>query len=185
MTLIALSFVCFAITGAFLFLGAKWACSAMFPLFFLAFMIPLPEIVVDTSGRSLQTGFRGSGQLVVSHHRDSVFANRNAVSASGNDYYRGQGMQRYTIDLSLDNYQLTGSKHVPADNVATSAVSGRSDSVRPFPKRRAYFGDRAALRAHRSPDDPQRDSSSRRSLLFCSVAASTFCDAVVVPAARD
>ena len=48
MTLVALSFVCFAITGVFLFLGAKWARSAMFPLFFLAFMIPLPEIVVDT-----------------------------------------------------------------------------------------------------------------------------------------
>jgi exosortase C (VPDSG-CTERM-specific) len=48
MTLIALSFVCFTITGVFLFLGTKWARSAMFPLFFLAFMIPLPEIVVDT-----------------------------------------------------------------------------------------------------------------------------------------
>ena len=48
MTLIALSFVCFTITGVFLFLGAKWARSAMFPLFFLAFMIPLPEIAVDT-----------------------------------------------------------------------------------------------------------------------------------------
>src|SRR5262249_4420857 len=48
MTLIALSFVCFAITGAFLFLGTKWARSAMFPLFFLVFFIPLPEIVVDT-----------------------------------------------------------------------------------------------------------------------------------------
>jgi exosortase C (VPDSG-CTERM-specific) len=48
MTLVALSFVCFAITGAFLFLGAKWARSAMFPLFFLAFFIPLPEVVVDT-----------------------------------------------------------------------------------------------------------------------------------------
>ena len=48
MTLIALSFVCFAIAGAFLFLGAAWARSAMFPLFFLAFMIPLPAIVVDT-----------------------------------------------------------------------------------------------------------------------------------------
>ena len=48
MTLIALSFVCFAISGAFLFLGTKWARSAMFPLFFLAFFIPLPEIVVDT-----------------------------------------------------------------------------------------------------------------------------------------
>ena len=48
MTLVALSFVCFAISGAFLFLGTKWARSAMFPLFFLAFFIPLPEIVVDT-----------------------------------------------------------------------------------------------------------------------------------------
>ena len=38
----------FCITGVFLFLGAKWARSAMFPLFFLAFMIPLPEIAVDT-----------------------------------------------------------------------------------------------------------------------------------------
>jgi exosortase C (VPDSG-CTERM-specific) len=47
MTLIALSFVCFAISGVFLFLGTKWARSAMFPLFFLAFFIPLPEIVVD------------------------------------------------------------------------------------------------------------------------------------------
>jgi exosortase C (VPDSG-CTERM-specific) len=48
MTLIALSFVCFAIAGAFLFLGAAWARSAMFPLFFLAFMIPLPGTLVDT-----------------------------------------------------------------------------------------------------------------------------------------
>jgi len=47
MTLIALSFVCFVIAGAFLFLGGKWAYSAMFPLFFLAFMIPLPEAAVD------------------------------------------------------------------------------------------------------------------------------------------
>src|SRR5213082_3277454 len=47
MTLFALSFVCFAIAGAFLFLGSKWARSAMFPHFFLAFMIPLPEAAVD------------------------------------------------------------------------------------------------------------------------------------------
>jgi exosortase C (VPDSG-CTERM-specific) len=48
MTLIALSFVCFVIAGTFLFLGSKWARSAMFPLFFLAFMIPLPEAAVDS-----------------------------------------------------------------------------------------------------------------------------------------
>src|SRR6266480_3134602 len=47
MTLIALSFVCFVIAGTFLFLGSKWARSAMFPLFFLAFTIPLPEGAVD------------------------------------------------------------------------------------------------------------------------------------------
>jgi exosortase C (VPDSG-CTERM-specific) len=47
MTLIALSFVCFVIAGTFLFLGSKWARSAMFPLFFLAFMIPLPRATVD------------------------------------------------------------------------------------------------------------------------------------------
>ena len=47
MTLIALSFFCFVIAGIFLFLGSKWARSAMFPLFFLAFMIPLPEAAVD------------------------------------------------------------------------------------------------------------------------------------------
>jgi exosortase C (VPDSG-CTERM-specific) len=48
MTLLALSFVCFVIAGTFLFLGSKWARSAMFPLFFFAFMIPLPEAVVDS-----------------------------------------------------------------------------------------------------------------------------------------
>ncbi len=47
MTLIALSFVSFVIAGTFLFLGGKWARSAMFPLVFLAFMIPLPEAAVD------------------------------------------------------------------------------------------------------------------------------------------
>jgi len=47
MTLTALSFVCFVIAGIFLFLGSKWARSAMFPLFFFAFMIPLPEAAVD------------------------------------------------------------------------------------------------------------------------------------------
>jgi len=47
MMLIAFSFVCFVIAGTFLFLGRKWARSAMFPLFFLTFMIPLPEAAVD------------------------------------------------------------------------------------------------------------------------------------------
>jgi exosortase C (VPDSG-CTERM-specific) len=47
MTLIAFSFVCFVIAGTFLFLGSRWARSAMFPLFFLAFMVPLPEAAVD------------------------------------------------------------------------------------------------------------------------------------------
>src|SRR6266496_621001 len=48
MTLIALAFLCFVIAGTFLFLGSKWARSAMFPLFFLAFIIPLPEAAVNS-----------------------------------------------------------------------------------------------------------------------------------------
>ena len=93
-------------------------------------------------------------------------------------------MQRYTIELGLDNYQPTRSKHVPADNVATIALGGSCDPVGSFAKCHAYFGDLVALRVHRSPYDRERDSSSRWPLLFCSVAASTFRDALVVPTAR-
>src|SRR6476646_430719 len=90
-------------------------------------------------------------------------------------------MQRYTIELSFDNHQLAGSKHVPPCDVATSAVDGSSDSVRSFAKCAAHFSDFTALRAHWSSHDQQRDSSSWWSRLFCVVVNSTVRDVMVAP----
>ncbi len=45
---IALSFICFVIGGAFLFLGKNWLKAAMFPFAFLFFMIPLPDSVANS-----------------------------------------------------------------------------------------------------------------------------------------
>ena len=94
-------------------------------------------------------------------------------------------MQRYTIELSFDNHQLAGGKHVPLCNVAPSAVDGSSDSVRSFAKCAAHFSDLSALRAHWSSHDQQRDSSAWWSLLFCVVVSSTFRDVMVAPATGD
>src|SRR5262249_12807685 len=88
-------------------------------------------------------------------------------------------------DLSFDNHQLTGSKHVPTDNLATSAVGGSSDSVRSLAKCAAHFSDLTALCAHWSPHDQQRDSSSGWAVLFYVVANSTFRDSMVAPATGD
>jgi len=45
---IALSFICFVIAGAFLFLGKNWMKVAMFPFAFLFFMIPLPDSIANS-----------------------------------------------------------------------------------------------------------------------------------------
>src|SRR4030095_12204988 len=100
-------------------------------------------------------------------------------------YHRGKGMQRYTIDLSFDNHQLAGGKHVPPCDVATSPFDGSSDSVRSFAKCAAHFSDLTALRAHWSPHDQQRDSSAWWSRVFCVVVNSTFRDVMVAPATGD
>jgi exosortase C (VPDSG-CTERM-specific) len=47
LTLTTFAFVCFFVAGAFAFLGGKWVRAATFPVFFLAFMIPMPEAMVD------------------------------------------------------------------------------------------------------------------------------------------
>lgn len=47
LTLMALSFVCFAAAGGFLFLGRKWMAAAAFPFAFLIFMVPMPDRVAD------------------------------------------------------------------------------------------------------------------------------------------
>ena len=39
------AFICFLLAGGFAFLGREWVRSATFPLFFLAFMIPIPDAI--------------------------------------------------------------------------------------------------------------------------------------------
>jgi len=53
--IITLAFVCFVWAGGFLFLGSRWMLSAAFPMFFLVFLIPLPDLVVDWLEAGLQT----------------------------------------------------------------------------------------------------------------------------------
>ncbi len=45
LAIMAFAFVSFVAAGGFLFLGAKWMASAAFPLAFLGFMIPMPDVV--------------------------------------------------------------------------------------------------------------------------------------------
>jgi len=52
LTLVALSFVCLLTAGAFSFLGQEWMRAAAFPVFFLIFLIPMPDAMAD----SLETG---------------------------------------------------------------------------------------------------------------------------------
>ena len=47
LALMTLSFLCFLVMGAFLFLGRKWMAAAAFPFSFLIFMIPLPDRATD------------------------------------------------------------------------------------------------------------------------------------------
>ena len=47
LALITLSFVCFFAAGGFFFLGRKWMTAAAFPVFFLIFMIPMPDRMAD------------------------------------------------------------------------------------------------------------------------------------------
>lgn len=41
------SFVCFLVAIGFLILGAKWMATMSFPIGFLFFMVPMPEVMVD------------------------------------------------------------------------------------------------------------------------------------------
>src|SRR5438067_4579783 len=50
----ALAFVCFLWAGGFLFLGSKWMFNAAFPMFFLIFLVPLPDRIVDWMETGLQ-----------------------------------------------------------------------------------------------------------------------------------
>jgi exosortase C (VPDSG-CTERM-specific) len=46
LTLTALAYVCVVSAGGFLFLGRQWMATAAFPVAFLIFMVPLPDVAV-------------------------------------------------------------------------------------------------------------------------------------------
>src|SRR5689334_19716082 len=52
LALTTLAFVCFLVATGFLFFGRKWMTAAMFPVAFLIFMVPMPDVIVDI----LETG---------------------------------------------------------------------------------------------------------------------------------
>ena len=54
LTLLILAYVCFLWSGGLLLLGKRWMASARFPMFFLVFLVPLPDAVVN----SMETGLR-------------------------------------------------------------------------------------------------------------------------------
>jgi|tagenome__1003787_1003787.scaffolds.fasta_scaffold20977742_3 exosortase C (VPDSG-CTERM-specific) len=57
------SFVCFVWTGGFLLMGQRWMRSAAFPMLFLAFLIPLPDQIVDWMETSLQSASAWSADM--------------------------------------------------------------------------------------------------------------------------
>jgi exosortase C (VPDSG-CTERM-specific) len=46
LALMALAFVCFLAAGGFLFLGRRWMAATLFPICFLLFLVPLPDVAV-------------------------------------------------------------------------------------------------------------------------------------------
>jgi exosortase C (VPDSG-CTERM-specific) len=53
-SLMAFSFVCFLLSGGFLFLGREWMATVAFPMGFLVFMAPLPDGVLHLLERASQ-----------------------------------------------------------------------------------------------------------------------------------
>lgn len=48
LALTTLAFVSFLVAAGFLFLGKKWMAAATFPVAFLIFMVPMPDVMADT-----------------------------------------------------------------------------------------------------------------------------------------
>ena len=62
-TFITLAFVCFLWAGGFLFMGSKWMVSVAFPMFFLIFLVPLPDQIVDWMEFGLQVASSEAANL--------------------------------------------------------------------------------------------------------------------------
>jgi len=52
LALITLAYVGIIAAGGFLFLGSRWMAAAAFPIGFLVFMVPMPDVVVDAFERA-------------------------------------------------------------------------------------------------------------------------------------
>jgi len=63
LALVAAAYVCFLWTGALLVLGRHWITAAAFPLFFLVFLIPLPEVAVESLESALRTASAEAADL--------------------------------------------------------------------------------------------------------------------------
>jgi len=63
LAIVAAAYVCFLWTGALLVLGRRWIIATAFPLFFLVFLIPLPEIAVESLERGLRTASAEAADL--------------------------------------------------------------------------------------------------------------------------
>jgi exosortase C (VPDSG-CTERM-specific) len=48
LALTTLAFVCFLVGAGFLLLGSKWMAAATFPVAFLIFMVPMPDVMADS-----------------------------------------------------------------------------------------------------------------------------------------
>lgn len=63
LSLMILSFVSFAVGTAFLLLGKSWVGTAAFPLFFLIFLVPMPDMVINTLETASQHGSAWAADL--------------------------------------------------------------------------------------------------------------------------
>jgi len=86
MTVVALSFVCFVISGQ------EVGALCHVPTFFPRLYDPIAGGSGGFARKRIEGSFGGGSELVVSHQRHPVFAQRNALSASRNNYHGGQRM---------------------------------------------------------------------------------------------
>ena len=63
LSIVGFSFVSLLIAGGFLFLGRKWMAAAAFPVAFLYFFVPLPDVAVDWLETALKLGSAEAASL--------------------------------------------------------------------------------------------------------------------------
>src|SRR5262249_26502002 len=66
LSLITFALVCFLWSGGFFFMGRKWMATAAFPMFFLIFLVPLPDRVVEWMETGLKLASADAANLFFS-----------------------------------------------------------------------------------------------------------------------